>query len=159
MVADASPNTFEQKLTYIYETSSSSSNHLIQYSFMIYINTHKCFQMSSSSDNDVSDSDSNERVLKEPCPSNVPHYFLKTGKSKSEGVLITHSDSFKFTKNNINWNGTLHYYACAMKLTHKCPARAIFRREPLILKIRRTDKSWIRCDQPSLSEVNECSCM
>ena len=63
MVADASPNTFEQKLTYIYETSSSSSNHLIQYSFMIYINTHKCFQMSSSSDNDVSDSDSNERVL------------------------------------------------------------------------------------------------
>ena len=126
MVADASPNTYEQKLTYIYETSSSSSNHLTQYSFMIYINTHKCFQMSSSSD--VSDSDSSERVLKEPDPSNVPYYFLKTGKSKSEGVLITHSDSFKFTKNNVNRNGTLHYYACSMKLTHKCPARAILRR-------------------------------
>ena len=82
--------------------------------------------MSSSSD--VSDSDSSERVLKEPDLSNVPYYFLKTGKSKSEGVLITHSDSFKFTKNNVNRNGTLHYYACSMKLTHKCPARAILRR-------------------------------
>ena len=85
--------------------------------------------MSTSNDNsDLSDSDISERVLKEPDPSNVPYYFLKTGKSKSEGVLITHSDSFKFTKNNVNRNGTLHYYACSMKLTHKCPARAILRR-------------------------------
>ena len=90
--------------------------------------------MSSSSD--VSDSDTSERVLKEPYPSNVPHYFLKTGKSKSEGVLITHSDSFKFTKSNVNRNGTLYYYACAMKLTHKCPARAI------ILRTVEADENW-----------------
>ena len=43
-------------------------------------------------------------------------------------MLITHGDTFKFTTNNMNRKGTLHYYACAMKLTHKCPARAILRR-------------------------------
>ena len=36
-------------------------------------------------------------------------HFLKTGKSKSDGVLLTHGYLFKFTKNNVNRNGTIHY--------------------------------------------------
>ena len=83
---------------------------------------------SSSDDSYQSDGEMRRKILKEPVPGNVDFYFLKTGKSKSEGVLITHSDNFKFTKNNVNRNGTLHYYACALKLTHKCQARAIIRR-------------------------------
>ena len=73
---------------------------------------------SSSDDSYQSDGEMRRKILKEPVPGNVDFYFLKTGKSKSEGVLITHSDNFKFTKNNVNRNGTLHYYACALKLTY-----------------------------------------
>ena len=36
-------------------------------------------------------------------------HFLNTGKSKSDGVLVTHGYVFKFTKNNVNRNGTIHY--------------------------------------------------
>ena len=37
-------------------------------------------------------------------------------------------ENFEFTKNNVNRNGPLHYYACALKQTHKCQSRAIIRR-------------------------------
>ena len=71
-------------------------------------------------------------AFKEPDPSAIEFYILKTGKSKGEGVLITHGDTFKFTKNNANRDGTLHYYACSMKLTHKCQARAIVQRSVIV---------------------------
>ena len=84
----------------------------------------------STDSSDCSDSDGSVRGRgKEPLPENVPFYFLKTGKSKGEGVLITHNGTFKFTKNNVNRKGTLHYYACSHKLTHKCQARAIIKKE------------------------------
>ena len=83
----------------------------------------------STDSSDCSDSDGSVRVRgKESLPENVPFYFLKTGKSKGEGVLITHNGTFKFTKNNVNRMGTLHYYACSHKLTHKCQARAIVKK-------------------------------
>ena len=82
--------------------------------------------MSSSSDSD-SDATSHELKLKETDPGVVDFHFLKTGKSKGDGVLLTHGDMFKFTKNNVNRNGTIHYYTCAKKLTHKCQARAIIK--------------------------------
>ena len=54
----------------------------------------------STDSSDCSDSDGSVRVRgKEPLPENVPFYFLKTGKSKGEGVLISHNGTFKFTKN------------------------------------------------------------
>ena len=43
-------------------------------------------------------------------------------------MLNTQNGTFKFTKNNVNRKGTLHYYACAHKLTHKCQARAIVKK-------------------------------
>ena len=85
--------------------------------------------MNSSTDTSDQDSDAQEEVqIREPNPAEVDFYFLKTGKSKGDGVLVTHGDTFKFTKNNVNRNGTVHYYACAQKLTHKCQARAIIKR-------------------------------
>ena len=48
---------------------------------------------SSSDDSYQSDGEMRRKILKEPVPGNVDFYFLKTGKSKSEGVLITHSDN------------------------------------------------------------------
>ena len=96
---------------------------------IIQITLESFFQMDTSSDDSYfSDRDTRMKVLREPDPSNIDFYFLKTGKSKSEGVLITHGENFKFTKNNVNRNGTLHYYACALKQTHKCQSRAIIRR-------------------------------
>ena len=62
-------------------------------------------------------------------PTSVDFYFLKTGKSKGEGVFISHGDTIKFTKNNMNRQETIHYYTCARKLTYKCTARAIITRE------------------------------
>ena len=49
--------------------------------------------------------------------------------SQREGVLITHGDMIKFTKNNMNRQETIHYYTCAQKLTYKCTARAIITHE------------------------------
>ena len=72
-----------------------------------------------------SSDDSPDIKPKEDDPTSVDFYFLKTGKSKGEGVLITHGDTFKFTKNNMNRKETIHYYTCAQKLTYKCTARAI----------------------------------
>ena len=72
----------------------------------------------STDSSDCSDSDGSVRGRgKEPLPGHVPFYFLKTGKSKGEGVLITHNGTFKFTKNNVNRKGTLLYYACSHKLS------------------------------------------
>ena len=88
--------------------------------------------MNYSTDDSSSDSEAIRVALKETDQSAIEFYFLKTGKSKGEGVLITHGDTFKFTKNNANRNGTLHYYACSMKLTHKCQARAIVRRSVIV---------------------------
>ena len=88
--------------------------------------------MNYSTDDSSIDSEAIRVALKETDQSAIEFYFLKTGKSKGEGVLITHGDTFKFTKNNANRNGTLHYYACSMKLTHKCQARAIVRRSVVV---------------------------
>ena len=88
--------------------------------------------MNYSTDDSSSDSEAIRVALKETDQSAIEFYFLKTGKSKGEGVLITHGDTFKFTKNNANRNGTLHYYACCMKLTHKCQARTIVRRSVVV---------------------------
>ena len=88
--------------------------------------------MNHSTEDSSSDSDATRVGLKEPDPSATDFYFLKTGKTKGEGVLITHGDTFKFTKNNANRNGTLHYYAYSMKLTHKCQARANVRRSVIV---------------------------
>ena len=84
--------------------------------------------MNVSSDSSDSDSDGPVRVGREALPEKIIFYFLKTGKSRGEGMLITHNGTFKFTKNNVNRKGTLHYYACAHKLTHKCQARAIVKK-------------------------------
>ena len=88
--------------------------------------------MNYSTDDSSSDSDATRVGLKEPDQSAIDFYFLKTGKTKGEGVLITHGDTFKFTKNNANRNGTLHYYAYSMKLTHKCQAREIVWRSVIV---------------------------
>ena len=69
-------------------------------------------QAQSSSDSD----DSPDIKLKEDDLTFVDFYFLKTGKSKGEGVLITQGDTFKFTKNNMNRKETIHY-----PLLHLCP--------------------------------------
>ena len=65
--------------------------------------------MNYSTDDSSSDSEAIRVALKETDQSAIEFYFLKTGKSKGEGVLITHGDTFKFTKKNANRNGTLHY--------------------------------------------------
>ena len=77
------------------------------------------FQMNLSTDSsDYSDSDSSVRGRgKESLPENIPFYFLMMDKGKGEGVIITHDGTFM--KNNVNRMGTLHYYACSHKLTHK----------------------------------------
>ena len=41
------------------------------------------------------------------------------------GIISLLEDTYK---NNMNRNGTIHYYTCAQKLTHKCQARAIIKR-------------------------------
>ena len=82
--------------------------------------------MNVSSDSSDSDSDGPVRVGREALPEKINSYFLKTGEGELE--LITHNGTFKFTKNNVNRKGTLHYYACAHKLTHKCQARVIVKK-------------------------------
>ena len=83
----------------------------------------------SSSDSDSDDIEGEVARFKEPDPTSVDFYFMKTGKSKGEGVLVTHNSTFKFTKNNMNRNGTIIYYTCGQKLSHRCAARAIVRRD------------------------------
>ena len=79
---------------------------------------------------DCSDSDSSVRGRgKEPLPENVPFYFLKTVKSKGEGALITHNVTFKFTKNKQGGDHFTTTHVCSHKLTHKCQARAIIKKE------------------------------
>ena len=92
-------------------------------SFWGHNKTHFSFGIGNILPDPDSD-DSPDIKLKEDDPTSVDFYFLKTGKSKGEGVL-THGDTFKFTKNNMNRQETIHYYTCAQKLTYKCTPRAI----------------------------------
>ena len=69
--------------------------------------------MNVSSDSSDSDSDGPVKVGREALPEKTNFYFLETGKSKGEGVLITHNDTFKFTKINVNRNARciiMHVY-------------------------------------------------
>ena len=79
--------------------------------------------MSSSS----SDDDAEEVVLWDN-PEEVSYTFIKTGKSKKEGVLITHDYNFKFQKNQVSRKGDTWYYHCAEKLSKGCPAKATIKR-------------------------------
>ena len=54
-------------------------------------------------------------------------YFFQ-GKSKREGVLVTHG-MFKFQKNNASRDLSTWWYTCACKISHGCNARAIVKRE------------------------------
>ena len=85
----------------------------------------------SSSDSDSDDIEGEVARFKEPDPTSVDFYFMKTGKSKGEGVLVTHNSTFKFTKNNMNRNGTIIYSTCGQKLLHRCAARAIVSRDEI----------------------------
>ena len=49
--------------------------------------------MNSASDT----TDEDEAYPKWDDPDRVPWYFLKTGKSKVEGILVTHDSNFKVT--------------------------------------------------------------
>ena len=77
--------------------------------------------MSSSSSEDEAD------VLWDN-PEDVSHTFIKTGKSKKEGVLITHDYNFKFQKNQVSRKGDTWYYHCAEKISKGCPAKATIKR-------------------------------
>ena len=55
--------------------------------------------MNSASD---STGDEEDTYPKWDDPAKVPWYFLKTGKSKVEGVLVTHDSNFKVKKSILN---------------------------------------------------------
>ena len=99
-----------------------------------------------SDDSDITDTSDEEEEIdrsKEVDPRTVPFHFLRTGssiinfslliihdyegKSKKEGVLITHN-MFKFQKNNASRDYSTWWYTCSHKNTHGCSARAIVKR-------------------------------
>ena len=59
----------------------------------------------------------------------IGHYY--EGKSKKEGVLITHN-MFKFQKNNASRDYSTWWYTCSHKNTHGCSARAIIKRREFL---------------------------
>ena len=50
------------------------------------------------------------------------------GKSKKEGILVTHG-MFKYQKNGASRDYSTWWYTCAHKNSHGCNARAIIRRK------------------------------
>ena len=104
--------------------------------------------MIESDGDPTTDSSDEEEIIddgKEKEPSSVPFHFLKTGllldsylfvkslslfpgKSKKEGILITHK-MFKFQKNNASRDYSTWWYTCSHKSTHGCNARAIINRK------------------------------
>jgi hypothetical protein len=98
--------------------------------------------VSDDSDTDTSDEEEEIDRSKEVDPRTVPFHFIRTGssiikflllitdyegKSKKEGVLITHN-MFKFQKNNASRDYSTWWYTCSHKNTHGCSARAIIKR-------------------------------
>lgn len=115
--------------------------------------------MITSDESDVTSSDSSEEEVeigREKDPVAIPFHFLKTGlslssqsemcikshfkgKSKKEGVLITH-DMFKFQKNNSSRDLSTWWYTCSHKNTHGCNARAIIKRKEIV---REDGELWV----------------
>ena len=57
-------------------------------------------------------------------PTKVKYSFLMTGRARPPGILVTHGGLYKFHKNNINKNETVHWWACGEKRASNCQARA-----------------------------------
>ena len=70
------------------------------------------------------DLNSIRQKIKEDDPSSVPFYFLKTGKSHHEGVLISHNGQYLFHKQTSNKTQTRFWYVCGKKRGTFCNARA-----------------------------------
>jgi len=85
------------------------------------------FSLNNSESDDSDVSTEGVQNVKERDPSTVSFGFLRTDKSKKEGVLITH-DMFKFQKNGYSRDGSRWWYVCSHKPTHGCTARAIVMR-------------------------------
>ena len=65
-------------------------------------------------------------------PNDVDFKFIKTGKSRKEGVLITHDSNFKYQKNQVGRKGDTFYYVCAERLKRGCPAKATVKRKEFL---------------------------
>ena len=57
----------------------------------------------------------------------VSFEFIKMGKSRLEGVLITHDRNYRYQKNRTSKDGKVHYYTCSEKKSG-CKATAVIER-------------------------------
>ena len=75
----------------------------------------------------LDESDVQELELSWDDPTTVSFDFIKTGKSKGDGILTTNDNSFKLHYNKSTKGGQLQHYVCSHK-KQGCQARALIQR-------------------------------
>ena len=90
----------------------------------------------------------------DPNPDLVSFEFVKTGKSKGDGILTTNDNNFKvqYEKNQVTKKGDVTYYVCS-EIRSGCQAKATVQRTESIDEEKQIEKKLVAVSKPMVNVI------